>query len=69
MVGRGLAPAAGFALNYGTGTDRSLRTKNNGSVEGDDTIPQNHTKTYGKTQFRSLSKEKIYAKTLYSFTK
>ena len=31
-VGRGLAPAAGFAVNYGTGTDRSLRTKNNASV-------------------------------------
>ena len=34
------APAAGFAVNYGTGTDRSLRTKNNASVGGDDSAPR-----------------------------
>ena len=39
-VGRGLAPAAGFAVNSETGTDRSLRTKNNTSVGGDDSAPR-----------------------------
>ena len=34
MVGRGLAPATGFAVNSETGTDGSLHTKNNASVGG-----------------------------------
>ena len=73
-VGRGLAPAArcpnsenfapaaGFAVNYGTGTDRSLRTKNNGSVEGDDTVPQNHTKTTAKPSSVPSQRKKIAQK-------
>ena len=40
MVGRGLAPATGFAVNSETGTDGSLHTKNNASVGGDDSAPR-----------------------------